>query len=383
MNRVSLLHLTIGVCISACWALPVSADFKQESEISVMLVSDDNPYKLADPGGSETAYNLNLDYDFTKRIAKRFKVYGGVEIERLAYGSAYDDADEEGYEIELGLSHSKTLSKQHKLKTEGGIYFQSKDDTYISRSSGEVATKSGQEIPDRFSHDSTGFILEFDYYVMKSWRLSLDFDYMERDYNKDYEALGLSKLDYEQYTLVPSIRYRPNEHWQFSLALPFSKREYDDRRGEDLNGDDIPGSDLEYETDGYRVKIDFEPSNLWSLSLSYKSIQREDNYSGRKDYDKETISGSVVITPNEKNRLEVSYRSIDRDSDNVFSSFNDQELRSASGDKFSISYERVLRIANIEDLVLVLDYENASNDHTSPLLENDQKLFSVGFIKQF
>ena len=358
-----------------------SGELTHASDVSLSLENNDNPYKMTTGNHPGVATVLGFDYSLKNKFNRGFGMYADFKFDASKYDSGADNADEDSLGLTTGLDFTKRANG-NRLRSRVAVYYNSTNKTYVSRSTGLVPTSGGLELADRFSNDTMGLEGIFDYYVGKDWKFSLDVAYNDREYT-DYGSLGLTLLDYSEWELAPAVRYKIGDEWKLYFSLPFKNRVFDDRRAEDINGDSVTITDLEYDYSGYEMEARYQFNEMAELSFGFRALTREDNNVGFRNYDKDTTFVKVVFEPNEYSRADIEFQTVSRDYEFALSAANPLEFKSASGDRILIGYERYIFRNRMKGLLLEVAFESYSADHTTPLFNYDQHMYSVGVSRNF
>ena len=236
---------------------------------------DSNPFRLRDglspDGGAFVDIGLRAKHVFENNFGLT-----GV-LKNRSYESSLDNGD--AVYMDLGAQYKKRSAlwgkKVHFLAGGGYDY---KDKTYVRRSTGEKATFNGQNIEDRYDYYSWKANALGSVRLKKGLHTELEVNYRSRDY-ENYHIEGLSDLDYDQVILINEWRYTQNENSKFKLALRIGRRDFDNKREKDKNGDDIAGTDLEYDYYGAKFSHRYKLNPDFNVKWEAEYEERRDNSS--------------------------------------------------------------------------------------------------------
>ncbi|MCG8016383.1 MAG: hypothetical protein JAY97_09230 [Candidatus Thiodiazotropha sp. 'RUGA'] len=242
---------------------------------------DNNPFRLNDSFSSQDGKYLYLKLKANQKFGNGFNIKASSRSRN--YNSSKSDANQ--ILFGLGAMYKQNMeihNKKSTVQVEAG--FKLKDKTYVSRFSGDVGEYGGNDISDRYDYNSFSLNASFDLRITKKLITEIGLKHRNRDY-EDFNITGLSNLDYSQYYLTNDWTYKQNKKNRYDFKLYLGTRNYDDKREKNLNGNEIAGSDLEYDyfgvSIGHRYKVDKNISISWEL----KYQDRKDSGSGYYDMD--------------------------------------------------------------------------------------------------
>ncbi|HIL41877.1 MAG TPA: hypothetical protein EYG35_00640 [Gammaproteobacteria bacterium] len=241
---------------------------------------DENPFRLSDSLNSGGGWFVDTKFNAMQEF-NDFRLRGSVS--NRAYEGSNDDAD-----IFIGKVDGR-YKKKYKIGGKKGYSYlkagyTSYDKTYIRRSTGKIATFSGQNNENRYDYDSFDIEAKTSIYLTKQLRTGLKINYLNKEYY-DTNIAGISNLDYGQIRLSNDWFYKLNDQNRFNLNLYYAYRDFDNRRKKTLSGANIASTNLEYDyysaSLGYKYK--FSPQLSSGIKASY--IGRRDNGTGYYDTD--------------------------------------------------------------------------------------------------
>lgn len=250
-----------------------------------------NPNQLAsrhDPDPDLfTRARLRLDHDFENGV------FLGLRKETILFLDE-NDANQDRDRMSGGY-RSTFATEAREFDYELALVRTTRDKTYISRSSGEIAVDNGLQIPDRYDYEQTNFNASIAWRTVNKTRLRVRFQQRQ----KNYDGIpGLSNLDYEHHRIRFDAEFRLFERNRLRAGFGLTERVFDDRRIDDENGNDIAGSDLEYDYTDYWIETYFRPDQARRISLRLSTQDRADNGVGFKD------TGYDAISVDYRNRLD-------------------------------------------------------------------------------
>lgn len=336
MNKPHLISALFVVAQS--FVIPVAFS---SVALSLGAGTDDNPYRLADKFDLDSGRYLSTTFVYNGKFDNGVYVY--LRANKLAFESQQSDADSNRQNVKLGFRHKFDNKDKFNITLSATNY----DKTYVSRSTGQVGTSGGEEIPDRY--DNRSFMLKTDY----KFRLTAkhNITVLAELTNKDYEeqvSTSLSNLDYIQLGAGLRWRYKPEKTWYVETSFRYRDREYDDKRARDDAGKAIEDSELSY--DYYRAAI----SSVWNINRQHRlslKIQREDlhdNFSGYYDRETAKLALSWRYKPNKNSSLSTRLQYTDYRNSNKSVLEDDNELEDDNtsvdnhGTLLSINYRRLL-----------------------------------------
>jgi hypothetical protein len=249
---------------------------------------DDNPYHLSDSFNSDGGWFVDTEVK-AKHYINDFRLRG--KLSHRSYEGNADDADatviklDGRYKKEYKIGDKKAFS--HLI-----VNYADKNNTYVKRSTGDVATYKGKTIGNRFDYDVWGGEIKTAIYFTDALRGGLELNYL----NKDYENLhisSLSNLDNEQITLSNDWNYALTDKTKLELVLSYSERDYDDKREKTLSGSSIKGSNLKYDFYTGVIALKHKVSEHFSTEFKVKYEEKRDSGPGYYDTDKFKVSAEI------------------------------------------------------------------------------------------
>jgi hypothetical protein len=158
-----------------------------------------------------------------------------------------------------------------------------RDQTYVSRLTGQVATDSlGNEVGDRYDSGRADLLLQWRFPGRKFGRFSVEATAADRNYLEDYQQFGLQRLDHYEYGVGPGFELDRRDS-NLRIRLQYEKRVYDDRRTSDAAGNPVAGTDLEYQYYGVAARYRHRLTRRSAIELTGGYDLREDNGVGYAD----------------------------------------------------------------------------------------------------
>ena len=342
----------------------VSHDFDGRVEAGY----DSNPLKLNNEFTGSVSGRVKLGYDLTYRYAKRQKVFAGAELDLRRYD--IEEADRNKGQVEIGFSDSWAGPGAGRLRTTFGARYGFRTLTFVDQNTGQEETSSGTAIGTRFDADWIDLFAEFRTDVTEAATLTLDGRARFKDNRDDFGNIGLDQLDYNEYGLEPRIRFNLGVGVDVRIKAPLALRVYDDRRAEDIAGNEVAGSDLEYYYYGIDASIGNRKSKSMRWRLGVEAEQREDNESGFNDRITYGAYARATFGRRDGNRFAISAKVSRREFDQVdllaIDDVNDGG-RVKEGARIRLSYTNPIELYSGFDMDLVMFgsgeiFENSDSD---------------------
>jgi hypothetical protein len=364
----TLLAVLVAFAVNGALA----ADLSVEGQTGL----DTNPHRLSS--------ELDPDAELFGLVDIRFSNHfdNGVSIDGRSKHALYPDDDRADWsrtELDLGYRGKFELSDKkfgYRISTD----WLDRDKNYVSRTTGEDATFGGESIVDRYDYEQLNLNAEISYRTEDSHRLRARYQRRDKDY-QDFSIPGLSNFDYDHDRLRLDLRLRLADEHSLSLEYGDTTREYDDRRAEDLNGNEIPGSDLEYDYTEYALSYLYRPDKDFYFTLEVSFSDRSDNGVGYNDstYDSLYLSWRKKINETDEIRGSVTYSVFEYDN----RSFSDTALLEEDafdndGYLLKLDYKRKLRQNGDENLALVYELQIDDYDSSDDRYRYDRFIIAVG-----
>lgn len=254
---------------------------------------DSNPLRLSDDVGRRggTFTDLQGSFALDRKFNKRWFAGADLGVTGRQYFADVDDASHRNYAARLrGGMHLPSPVAHHRSTIELGLAYRFDDLTYVSPSTGQVATSAGQSIGERYDASTVALDAVATVPLIPSVDLVVKADVQKRNYRNDYDALDLEPLDYTAYRLAPGIRWK-DEQQRARLTLPVEWRRFRDRRARDQSGNYLDGTDLAYRYYGVEGKYERALTQTISLEAQAQYQDRRDSQGGY--YDRTKWSASV------------------------------------------------------------------------------------------
>ena len=337
---------------------------------------DTNPLALSDQHNPDSDLFLYGDINFSADYDKRFF------IDAYTQQTVFIDDDRADWsrsKLDLGYK-SKFKIGERRIRYEFSTDVTDRDKTYVSKTTGEEATFGGESIEDRYDYVSQNYNAMISYRNQQRIKFKLEYQFRDKDYD-DFTDLGLSDFDYEHDRLRLSIDIPVAESGRFVGRVGTTDREFKDKRADDLNGDDIPDSDLEYDYDSYELDYYYRPSKTFRFSALLDYVTRSDNAVGYADttYQSLALSGKYSLSDNETLEVSIRFSNYEYDNRNVTDELSleedefDQEIQ-----RIILEYEKVLSSADDRELTSYLSLEIFDVESTDARYEYDRNIIAAG-----
>ena len=262
---------------------------------------DSNPLRLNEdllPEGAMFSENrLTLDHKIGDALSIKFRAQATSFEEKLR------DANRES--LSSRFIYRIDPSKSSTVKFSGSMGLS--DKTYVSRSTGQIAQFSGQDIGDRYDYNWQGLELDYRFRLNKIHRFDVEVILQSRDYH-DYTNLGLSNRDYTQFELASSWRYKITKEWTVKNSFEYQFRDYLDREALDLGGNSIANSQLAYQYQGVSSELIWKVTKEHRVFAKFSYIDKSDNASGYYDTESLRFNAEWVWSPNKTDKIRVRWR---------------------------------------------------------------------------
>lgn len=330
-----------------------------------------NPNQLASRHNPDsdlfTQLRLRLDHDFESGA------FVGLRAESILFLDE-EDADQDRDRISGGYRSTFTTDARE-FDYELALVRTTRDKTYVSHSTGEVALDNGQSIPDRYDYEQSNFNASISWRTANKTRLRVRFQHRQKDYD---ETTGLSNLDYEHNRIRFDAEFRLTDRSRLRAGFGLAERDYDDRRIDDENGNDIPGTDLEYDYTNYWVETYFRPDQARRFSLTLSTQDRADNGVGYKDTQYDTISFGYRHKLEDGSHWLASWRYSDLVYDNRAAADPlDEEGFDSTGHRLRLRHERPV-FGKEKKVTRLLSIEYEDFDSSDPDYRYDDLILSAG-----
>lgn len=246
---------------------------------------DTNPFELSGQVDGGLFTDIELTYAGTKKVLEKSELRYNAALTNRLYEKAFEDADTHRLDLRGRFVHRFKIGERsaNLLVTAD---WRSDRRTYFSQSQRALATSGGNSITDRFDYDTGKLAAELIYRLNKKHSISL-YSYLSgRNYLEDYEEMGLESLDYYEYSLQPSYRYKNKELGLRGRAFVYYRhRLYEDLLEDDATGTNIADDKLRYSFYGYGVTATKSITEKLSVNAYANGYFARDDSSGFRDFD--------------------------------------------------------------------------------------------------
>lgn len=300
--------------------------------------------------------------------------------EARLYESSVSEGDEWNYFIRLrGDSHEKR--SEHGFMW--ALRYRVQDSTFVSHFTGGVATSGTTEIGDRF--DSATADLHGKWLLPGGayGRLSFEGHGESRNYRRDYAALLLDRLDYDEVGLQPEYEVGERES-KLKLNTTLVLRRYRDRRIEDAAGNPVAGTDLEYRYYGAGMAYKQALSAAAGIELKAGYEQRRDNGVGFGDRTRWNVAVGWQHRPREGAKVSLDAEWSSRRLDNQQSTVITNETPGKDGYTLEAAFVMPFPGVPAKDFVLLGQAQWESFDNSKDVRFSYDRLETlVGVRKEF
>ncbi len=381
-GRVQASPITLLSAIAIVSGL-LSATGVEAAELSAAAQAglDTNPHRLSSGLDPDWELFSLLDIGFANRFEN------DVSIEARSKHAFYpgdDRGDWSRTEFELGY-RGNFEANDEKFGYRLSADWVDRDKNYVSRTTGEDATFSGESIVDRYDYEQLNLNAEISYRTENKTRFRARYQRRDKDY-EDFSIPGLSNFDYKHDRYRFDVELRPAEAHRVSFELGEIDRVYEDRRIEDLDGNEIAGSDLEYDYSEFALGYLYRPDESFQFFLEFSFSDRSDNGVGYNDsnYDSVYLSWRKKIDETDEMRVSLTYSEFEYDN----RSFSDAALVEEDafdndGYLLKLDYRRKLPQYGDEDLSLIYELQFENYDSSDERYRYDRVILSVGLRYDF
>ena len=311
-----------------------------ETEAIARVGLDSNPLGLSDsvlPREEEFAWaGFHSDSSYAELL------YWDVNVEKALY---FNDSRVDWFDASAEIKLASEFDVfEIPFAFEVGGNFATRDETYISKETGFVATFGGQSIADRFDSDRSGYFVGLAYLIRPDADIFVRYGGYDSSY-QTYDFIGLDNLDNEEIATTIGARLAPRDSGEFFIEFTHFERTYVDRRDRDLDGNLVVDSDLILNR--YQASIGYEhrpnTRSRWIYTFSYEN--RTSN--GSQYYESQkgdlTIRGEHWLADYHKLSVEFDYQTFfyDESLDQSFVYFDKDDIEQ-TGVTLTLEYTWVL-----------------------------------------
>jgi len=376
------MKLVLRLIPAVCWlGVLATGDAWAEHAIDLRggIGYDSNAFDLSQQLGERSGFFTELEATVSAegRAANGWIKKADIGVEGRLFESGLRDADR-------GQIYVRAQGESDERYDQNGwawsLRSRMRDRTFVSRLTGvEAVAATGEPIGDRFDSLAGDLDAEWRLPGLKIGRLSLGGSYTYRNYLYDYDQLGLARLDYQQYGLMPEYRLEHGAH-DLRIRLKAEQRDYRDRRISDATGNPVPGTDLEYRYYSVDARYQLRMSRRVSLELNGGYDIREDNgvgYGDRTEWNA-GVEWTLRLPGRSRLMLESEYSSRVFDRQTVGDPTVNDEVPEKKGFNVRLRYTRPFPFVDVRGLSLVAEAEWESYDNS----RDDRFAYdrTVGFI---
>ena len=280
----SLIHaLMCALTVTLC----VGANADNQLLATATYGYDSNPFKLSSPEGTESGAQyktLLLKYQGDNQrqgSSTKANLRYSADLQKQLYSHSISAGDSSILKGHISwIERFKLAKRKANLRLSADL--RSEQNTYYSQIQRQVAeTGNGDLMGDRFSFDSLELSAELTYYQNKKTSWSLLSRIGQRDYQSDYEDIGLEPLDYDEFRLQPGLRYKADSGLNARLFVYHKSRRYKGLH----NGPDNDSSLVEYSLNGYGLVLSKSFKQRIDTSVYFSGYFARDNGMGIRDLD--------------------------------------------------------------------------------------------------
>ena len=352
-------------------------------DLGIATSYDDNPYRLTtnEKGGGFVDIDASLDFDTDLSDVSTF--FLDLDGDAAKFSGEVKDASDLVTAVHGGLKFDWRTDSRNRYRLEIGTGARLRRGTYVSRFTGQIGTINGTEAPARFDYDRADLFVNSDYYLGGNLKLSLDLDFRDKDYVEDYASLGAERLDNEETSITPTLRYDFSDDWRMTFFGDFKTREYVDRTNDDAMGNPVPGTKREYDYSEVGVAMEFQPNDDQEWKIGLSRGDRTDNGVGYWNYDmadyyvrlEQALRGDATLS------VEV-YRTV-KEYANVIQTANPEEQYERTGNGINLRFSRELSARNAAGLTLFAEFDYFDGSASSARSVYKRGIALFGLTKAF
>ncbi len=344
---------------------------------TILYGEDTNPHNLASEltplqqTFAEGEFKFRTNYNNTLFAS-------GKAVKSVYFDDARADTFKASGRVSL-KSDFKIFDRKFKYKF--GLSHLKSDKTYVSKTTGQVATFGGASIADRYDSTQNNYLFELSYRPYRTLKVKFNYKTREKTYT-EFEIDGLSNLDYSHINYLLGMEYKSSDLGRFFLEGSFRQREYLDRRAKDLDGDTILDTDLIYDYHIVNIGYIYRPDKKVRWKYTYNYEKRQDNSTGFYN----TASGYISIIGKYqfgdyhflKGRLKYSKVSYDNQLDPGDDSLLDEDAKEKQGGMAMIGYEWILATLFDTNIAFYIELEHSVFANTNLIYTYEKSKASAG-----
>ena len=378
---------SIGILVLVVTAPLVQA---HEFEMELFTGSSSNPNKLSD--------NIEVDpapYGFASMKLSHMPVRTGFYYDIGAKGtfhvgddSAVSDpsyADDSRGEATLGFKWRPRF-KYGRARFKWEIYGGARDSTYIFRNTGQPATRDldndgiDEDLSDRFDYTWSGFQSSGNIPISTEADFLFDLEFEDKQYEL-FEYPNISNLNYQQFYTNFGFEKWIWPRTALKTMMGGGFRYYEDRRAKDVNnGNDIPGTDLEYAYLDVENTLEYLITDHWKWQTGFSVQQRQDNEDGYYD----ATEGDIFMRFRYRNSdvvkflLSISYSKRSYDNIDQDPTLLDEEMKEKKGFRVNSELSRAIFINSPLHMDVVIGVEADFFKNSNPNFTYDESQAYLG-----
>jgi len=364
-----------------------SANALAESDVDLRggLGYDSNAFEFNPVIGEQAGYFTDLEATVdAEGVATRGWIkQADIGVSGRLYESAMSDANRGRFYVR---ARGESAEKYGEHGWDWSLRYQMRDQTYVSRLTGQVATDDlGNEIGDRYDSGTGDLRAQWRFPGKAFGRLSLEASVADRNYLEDYEQFAVERLDYHEYGVGPGYELGGRER-NLRINLKMEERLYRDRRTSDATGNPVAGTDLEYRYYGVDARYRHPFSRRSALELTGSFDIREDNGVGYDDRTQWSAGIEWTLRFRDDGRLTMESEYSSRVFDQQFAgdpTIND-EAPERKGFDIQVRYARPFPFVDIRGFSLVAETQWESYDNSDDVRYTyDRLIWFVGVRQEF
>jgi hypothetical protein len=372
-----------GMAAAALWLAAGAALAESDVSLSGGVGYDSNVFDLNPVVGVQEGMFIGVDtsVEGTGKAARGWLKKADIGFSGEKFESGVGEGDRGRLYVR---ARAVSDEKYDENGWEWALRYQARDQTFISRLTGLVATDTlGNVIGDRYDSGAGDFRGEWRFPGWKLGRLSLEGMVMDRNYTHDYAQFGLERLDYLQYGAGAGYELGQG-NGKFRLQLEARERAYKDRRVSDAAGNPVAGTDLVYRYYAADLRYRYRFPRRGAVALKGGYEIREDNGVGFADRTEWNAGVQWDWRFKDDSRLSIEGEYSSRTFDNQVvgdPTIND-EMPDKKGFDARITYSRPFPFVDIRGFSLTADLRWESFDNNRDVRYTYDRMVALIGVRQ-
>lgn len=270
--------------------------------------------------------------------------------------------------------------RENNLRYEVSIDNSRIDKNYVSKTTGLDATFNGESIVDRYDFEMANLNASISYKSEEKTKYELSYQHRQKDY-QNFSITGLSNIDYDHDRLKFSVRYQMSEQGRLKVGVGTTIRDFKDRRIDDINGDDIPDTNLEYDYLDYSLGYEYQQNEKFQIRSELRFIDRMDNGVGYADSNYDSLVLSARYALDREKSISASMRYSEYSFPNQLTAnaaLQEEDVFARNGYVFEFGYQQVLYSQDERNLTAFLTFKISDFESPNSLFQFNRNILSGG-----